>query len=317
MNMEFTDLAGISKPLSKLIGVLSDGMGALYRPTGIRRDADAQAYAIQVLTDAETAAETKRLLALAPAEANKLVVLAEAGLEIEERVRQRLTHQQLKRQINIEAVAAKAIEVLPEDVSPQPVDEQWKTRFFSAAEEISNDDMQGLWGKILAGEVSKPGSYSLRTLEILKNLSQDEARIFQCARYLSLDTGHILKASDNSAMPEFGLSYENILSLRAAGLLHDGDMQIVEMSIKYPPGFAALGYNGKALLFEPTNAAENLSIGQYMLTGVGKELLQLIDPIPQADYLDGLAKHLMASNCLLWEGYSGNPKETFKKISKN
>ena len=34
--MDIKDLAGLSQPLTKLIEVLSSGMGAIYRPIGIR-----------------------------------------------------------------------------------------------------------------------------------------------------------------------------------------------------------------------------------------------------------------------------------------
>ena len=38
--------------------------------------------------------------------------------------------------------------------------------------------MRVLWGKILAGEVRKPNSFSLRTLETLRNMSTDDAKLF-------------------------------------------------------------------------------------------------------------------------------------------
>jgi hypothetical protein len=38
---DIKDLVGISAPLEKLIGVVSDGIGTAYRPTAIRREADA------------------------------------------------------------------------------------------------------------------------------------------------------------------------------------------------------------------------------------------------------------------------------------
>jgi hypothetical protein len=39
------------------------------------------------------------------------------------------------------------------DVSDTPVDEDWIVRFFNVVEDISDEMMQQLWGRILAGEV--------------------------------------------------------------------------------------------------------------------------------------------------------------------
>ena len=36
---------------------------------------------------------------------------------------------------------------------------------------MSSEELQTLWGRTLAGEIKSPGSYSLRTLDFLKNLS--------------------------------------------------------------------------------------------------------------------------------------------------
>ena len=51
----------------------------------------------------------------------------------------------------------------------------WFLRFFECASNISNEDMQILWARILSGETYNRGSFSLRTLELLRNMSYDEA----------------------------------------------------------------------------------------------------------------------------------------------
>lgn len=56
--------------------------------------------------------------------------------------------------------------------------ETWTARFFKYAADIRDDDIRKLWGKILAGEFCRPGSFSLRTLEVLHNLDQKDAELF-------------------------------------------------------------------------------------------------------------------------------------------
>ena len=87
-------------------------------------------------------------------------------------------HIELERQKNLEAIIDTARLALPEQVSSEPVDKDWTTHFFEAAKDVSDTDMQTLWARILAGEITEPGTTSRRTLEFLKTLSKAEAEMF-------------------------------------------------------------------------------------------------------------------------------------------
>ena len=54
----------------------------------------------------------------------------------------------------------------------------WLMRFFDAVGNISNEDLQQLWGKVLANEIVKPKVCSLRTLDMIRNMSPEEAKTF-------------------------------------------------------------------------------------------------------------------------------------------
>jgi len=97
-------------------------------------------------------------------------------------------------QKNIESITQKAALNLEGEptVSEEPVNQDWTTRFFDYAEDISNIEMQELWGKILAGEIKQPKSYSLRTLDIIRNLSEDEARVFMKFASLAINSSGTL-----------------------------------------------------------------------------------------------------------------------------
>lgn len=160
------------KPLEKLIEVISNGIGTLYRPRAIRNEADAKAYEIKVLEKAkhEAIAEGKLI------EAENL-----------DRINERLVAKEIKRQNNIDDVVEVAINDISqtESVTETPIDQDWSTRFFDIVQDISDNEMKILWGKILAGEVKKPKSYSMRTLELLRNLSKEEADTFvKVAQYV-------------------------------------------------------------------------------------------------------------------------------------
>ena len=71
-------------------------------------------------------------------------------------------------------------------VSEEKVNEDWITRFFNTIEDINNEQLQQLWAKILAGEIKQPNSYSLRTLELIKNLTIKEEELFSKIGNLSI-----------------------------------------------------------------------------------------------------------------------------------
>ena len=55
----------------------------------------------------------------------------------------------------------------------------WFLHFFESAGCISNEDMQLLWARVLAGEMQKRGSFSFRTIEALRNMNREETLLFQ------------------------------------------------------------------------------------------------------------------------------------------
>ncbi len=182
MPKEIKDLAGLSAPLTKLIEVVSDGIGTLYKPRAMRKEADAEAYRIEQL---------------ATANAKKELIEGEAKIQLLERAKKRLVYQELTRQENIEEIAEKSIKYLEnETVADEPVDSDWRAQFFNKAQDVSTEEMQDIWAKILASEVKKPGTISLRTLDVVSKLSSQEAISFEtfCASvsnkeyYFDIDT---------------------------------------------------------------------------------------------------------------------------------
>lgn len=144
--------------LAKLAETISFALGGTAR--GERKMADAKAYA------AELEAKTNNKIALIKAQGEDALANYVAAKES-------------RKLRNTVAVIKKAQSHFSEGekVSDEPVDEGWKNRFFNIVEEISDDELREIWGRVLAGEIKKPKSYSLRTLETLRNLTKEEAAI--------------------------------------------------------------------------------------------------------------------------------------------
>src|SRR5262245_50108275 len=63
----------------------------------------------------------------------------------------------------------------PETDAPSEIDDDWLNFFARLAEDKSSEELQQLFGKILSGEVRRPGSFSLRTLQIMATISKADA----------------------------------------------------------------------------------------------------------------------------------------------
>lgn len=109
----------------------------------------------------------------------------QAGLA--ERAHASFAAERVESQTNREAIAAKAYDFLKErDLADRPpLDSDFIKRFYSYAGDISKDDAQTVWAKLLAGEISNPGSFSLKTLDTLRNLTQEQAEaIVNLSKYI-------------------------------------------------------------------------------------------------------------------------------------
>lgn len=103
-------------------------------------------------------------------------------------------------------------------INSSEFDFDWFLRFFDAAGNIRAEDMRQLWARVLAGEIEHPGSFSLRTVEVLRNMSQAEALAFKNASSLVLeetDGSQFLfcdsDLSDYTINQRHGLGMEDIL----------------------------------------------------------------------------------------------------------
>ena len=79
------------------------------------------------------------------------------------------------KQRNTERVAARTIELMAEQETPQaayPPSEDFMGPFGDIAENASSDDLVDLLARILAGEIHQPGTFSRRTLQTVSILDQ-------------------------------------------------------------------------------------------------------------------------------------------------
>lgn len=300
--MEIKDLAGLSEPLKRLIEVISSGVGAVSKPYLIRKTAEAKAYEIKVIANA--VAESKKLLTHSEYEDGKVKVIApdlppDDLPALPTRVSARLQYQEQIEQQNVEAVCANAAEELAQEnaVPESKPESEWVARFFDIAAGISNEELQYLWGRILAGEIKKPGSYSLRTLDVLRNLSRKEAESFvKLGNYVlrSADRAFYIDPKAYIYTKQDGLTFQEILALKDAGLIFEQDL-----GFSFEPAKAGemghLLYGPLILMFERDKDTPKLASNVGVLTRVGIELHQLITVQPDMEYVKFVGKRFNAN----------------------
>lgn len=156
----------IPKSVAKLIDTVGGQIGLFLEPIHLRRKGQAE---IDVAV-----AETRGMAEIAVlCLQNKLAIQ-----DIQDRADERVRKREAKRQSNIEAITAQAVQELPGEVSEKPVDEDWISQFFNYCQDVSNDQMQSIWARLLAGEVAMPGSFSLRTTSLVRGMSKNDANMF-------------------------------------------------------------------------------------------------------------------------------------------
>jgi len=311
---EIKDLAGISEPLKKLIEVIAQGVGGISSSILTRKNAEAKAYEIRTI--AQAIAESQKLLGPVGYDSGAVVIkslqtpdisaLPEAPLD--KRLLARITYQEEKRQSNIEQITQVAAEELSDatDKIEGDVDSDWITRFFRIAEDISSEQMQSLWGKVLAGEVKKPGSYSLRTLELLKNLSQSEAEQFvRIAKHAIVsgnnvfifnpDNGKYLKENHNIAFSDY-------LILRDLNLLFANDLSFRVIAAE-EDNTTVFTFGNTCLIVKRPKGTPEQTANVIIFTEIGKQLLQFVDRTPgNLDYMKKFAASFKADGVTLEYG---------------
>ena len=280
--------------------------------------AEGEAEAQRILTEGR--ATSMQIIAAAQQQARSKLISPQAALQgevtIGELVEQRVQFQEEKRQANIGSVVGQAAEELGDrEVQDHEVDHDWTARFFNDVQDVSSEEMQQLWAKILAGEVERPGSTSTRTLSILRDLDQSTAALFRtlCSACISLRPAEnaILDArvpslggnAGANALQKYGLGFDNLNILNEHGLIiadynsyYDYKVSVgillpgsEQMYLRFP-----FSYQGRPWILEPTiqrSDNKELRLTGVALTRSGQELSRIVEPSPIEAYIQDLTEY--------------------------
>lgn len=261
---------------------------------------------------AEKRAETKARVAL----------IGESGKQISEQISvsesfidaasQKFSQKIVREQRNVQTIskiAADELKCLPEPEvtasANDDVTEDWLNLFEREASAKSSEEMQFLFGKILAGEIRKPSSFSIRTVRLLGQLDANVAKVFAnfCSLVISLKNGDKVvdarvftlgKGNEADPLKDWGISYSSLLLLQEFGLI------VAELKTKMNYSYTIskggkqaypFEFQGKKWVLDQTaeaNANQELWLSGPSLSSVGKELMAIVDVIPNANYAGAL-----------------------------
>lgn len=307
------------KLIIKLWETIADkGIGSLLKPWQIRREGranlDVRRDEVLALAQAEADAvairsgqkllllsgEVMNLPALeAPTaiheSADKIPLALPRAIEV---AVQNAKVEALRQEVSIAKAVIYAEEELQKDPSEPTQDspqDDWLLRWRECAAGVSSDELQQIWGKVLAGEVKSPGRFSLRALEFLRNLSQSEAQAIE--RISPFVISGVLYRGDDVMLEAEGVSFSDLLAMQELGVLAGVDglgLEITWNSDSTTSYQKALTCHGALILATAADVSKIIKLKVCTVTSIGKQVLSLGRFAPNAKMVESVATAIKA-----------------------
>ena len=211
-----------------------------------------------------------------------------------------------------------------DDGSDGTIDDDWLNAFEAEARLKSSEEMQMYFGKVLAGEIMKPGSYSKLSVNTLASLDKDVAEKFVLLCSLSISNIGGTRVSSlggnaaSNALQEYGLNFEALNLLNEYGLViaDFNSWQDTMPCVRPPVGTQQivclpLGHQGKNWILIPQSNAvigKMLRIHGVNFTLVGRELKKIVTFEFVDDYSSKLIEFFATNGYRMVENVDGNPR---------
>lgn len=229
----------------------------------------------------------------------------------------------VREQVNLDKISKHAIIEIAKKISHPNSDENkseipdidldWLNAFEAEASKKSTAEMQRLFGKILAGEITQPSSFSIRTVRLISQIDASTAQLFVnlCSICTSLRVNgklcdsRVISLGGNAghnALQSYGIGFEQLTLLQEYGLIiTDTDSwrdyghsitknDTVGISFEYMNENWALKRNVE------TDEILQLKLHGVALSRAGMELLEIVDLMPNQKYNEALSNYFRSLN---------------------
>ena len=187
------------------------------------------------------------------------------------------------------------------------ISDDWLNNFEKEASQKSTEEMQFLFGRILAGEIQQPSSFSIKTVKLVGELDSRVAKLFQTLCSLSITVqssentfdvrvASLGGAAGANALKSYGLGFEQLNVLQEFGLIipdynsyMDYGATIANEKREVPVPF--LHNKQKWGLIPSTGSSSPLRVHGVALSVAGKELMKIVDMQPNDTYTAALKEY--------------------------
>jgi len=264
------DLGKLSKPATTLIEKVSEAVGGVFKPYQIVRVAKAEAQAEAIRAEAQIQVT-----------------------DLQRRAVHRWFEEEAKKQENIEEITRKALPHLDAESKPEAIENDWIANFFDRSRLISDDEMQQLWARVLAGEANKHGSYSKRTINMLASLDKRDAERFTalctfCWMFGGV-TALVFKV-DDPIYERHGVTFGSLMHFEDIGLVQFEHLAGF-IREKLPKVITPHYYGTPLQLTMPAESDNTIDIGHVLLTQVGQELAPISGSKPDPEFFKYVQEH--------------------------
>lgn len=173
-------------------------------------------------------------------------------------------------------------------------DFDWFMRYYEAAGNVSDNDMQDIWAKILAGEIGNPSFFSLRIIDVLRNMRKSDAELFVRFCEFSFDrgSGNLFLPNYDEYLEKSGITYSDIMRLSEMGLIFNDALISLNFELAEKPKIILVNGDLIMTLAAQTEASKKGRIKQYPFTKVGQELATLVSACPSDESFIDFGKQL-------------------------
>ena len=185
------------------------------------------------------------------------------------------------------------VKALPMLKNPQPdaVSDDWVVNAVDKARLSSDDETQAAWALLLAGEFDNPGSYSRKTVNILSDMSKDDADAFSTlCRFVVSGYPMVLRFDDEVYVRE-GLTESVCSKLESLSLLSTSTLGFTGIEVPAGKNLGLLYFGNVFTVLNPASKEVwQPYFGHVGFTPWGKELSALVNASPVDGFPEYVAK---------------------------
>lgn len=312
--------ASVGGPLSSVEDTLGDLVTGI--PAPIRKNAlkvfsrlctAAVEYPVALIEGviAEKRAESRARVKLIDISASQIAEQMQTSPEYAHAATTKFAHRIIRERVNVDRVSQVAADDLRSEPlasvnqaeqEPPLISDDWLNAFETEAAQMSSEQMQRLFGRILAGEIRKPTSYSIRTIKLMAQVDNQAAALFRRLCSLSISQripnaniiidARVVSMGDpgSNSLKAYGLDYGALCVLQEYGLIisnYNSYMDYRTSVVHDGRYFLPVTYQNAPWKFVPKVASPVLQ--EFRVTGVGftksgMELLSIVDIEPNEKY---------------------------------